>query len=126
METAIYSTVGLLFVGAMSGVSYLAVKHPSTYFKIVPRIILALAFIAFGSFGFALGVGYGILWRARSSVDVDRIHRAADLALTIGLVCVLAAILAVSIIGFLRLLAYIGFDIRQDKGGEKHDDSKGE
>lgn len=58
MEAAVYATLGLLFVGLLSGLAFLAVYFPRTFRSTVrPLLVVALLLCTVG-LGFLLGLLY--------------------------------------------------------------------
>lgn len=123
METAIYSTIGLLFVAALSGLSYLAAKHPSTYASVAEPFTLGTIGIGLISFAFSWGVRYATFVAIHPFIAPGKIQGAKAVADQIDSVCALISFASLGLLGFFGLLAKIGFHIRDQ---EHRDDNRRE
>ena len=125
MEAAIWGTAGLLFVSALSGLAYLAVKHPHTYVTYGRYLLWAVGSLVPLSLAFTVGSRFGILSVRRFIPEAD-FPSAMTLAAHIDIACFGVAIAALIMGSFLLLLAKISVHIHDHEGSKDGRDGEGE
>jgi hypothetical protein len=124
METAIYSTLGLLFVSILSGLAYLAVKHPLTFNAFGKYILMGLFVIIVYAAGFGFGAAHGI-GKVRHLIRPEAVGETYSIAMWVHLNAVLVGFGCAAIGGFLWILAKIGAHIYENEKG-REDEKEGE
>lgn len=122
METAIYSTVGLMLVSVLSGLAYLAVRYPETYGMLGEKLLFGFCALALAALGFSIGLGTASSV-AQTYIDPDRIAPFLSAIDRIQSGSSIIGLATLAFCGFLWLLAKIGADIyRHDRRKNRKDD----
>jgi len=125
METAIYSTAGLILVSLLSGLAYLAVKFPTIYNKLGKKLLIGICGFAFFGFGFSTGLGVSTSV-AQSYIGADRLGAFYSVMTDIQIGGAIAAAATLAFACFLYILAKIGADIYRHEREKNHEDEEAE
>ena len=123
MAGAIYATIGLLFVSALSGAAYLAIKHPLTYLVYGKYVLYAVGSLVPGSLIFVIGAAVGI-WSVRAHLKPGSEQSVLSISSTIEFVCLGIAFAAVGVAAILSFLARITVHIHDNERREDEGDGK--